>query len=144
MEPKQCPHCGKIYPGYDHATSVPKLWRGLDWGGILVEIEAYTHRIECPDHGIVTAMVPWEYPGSGFTKEFDLTVAWLATYLPRSTVSYYMRIDWATVGRCISRTLHDIEPERSRRLSDLVNIGVDETSYKKGHKYITVIVNHDT
>ena len=49
-----------------------------------------------------------------------------------------------TVGRCVNRTLHDLEPERSRRLDGLVNIGIDETSYKKGHKYITVIVNHDT
>ena len=55
-----------------------------------------------------------------------------------------MRIDWETVGRCVNRTLHDIEPERSRRLNNLVKIGIDETSYKKGHKYITVIVNHDT
>ena len=37
-----------------------------------------------------------------------------------------------------------IEPERSRRLDHLVNIGIDETSYRKGHKYITVVVNHDT
>lgn len=42
------------------------------------------------------------------------------------------------------RALNDLEPERSRRLDGLVNIGIDETSYKKGHKYITVIVNHDT
>lgn len=48
------------------------------------------------------------------------------------------------MGRCINRALNDIEPERSRRLDGLVNIGIDETSYKKGHKYITVIVNHDT
>lgn len=140
----KCPFCGKVCPGYDRTGGTPRLWRGLDWGGIIVEIEADTNRVKCPEHGIVTAMVPWAYPGSGFTKEFDLTAAWLATYLPRSTVSDYMRIDWATVGRCISRTLNDIEPERSRRLDGLVHIGIDETSYKKGHKYITVIVNHDT
>jgi transposase len=140
----RCPFCNKTCSGYDHSTLGNKLWRGLDWGGIVVEIESLTNRINCPEHGVVTASVPWAYPGSGFTKEFDLSVAWLATYLPRSTVSNYMRIDWATVGRCISRTLNDIEPERSRRLHGLVNIGIDETSYKKGHKYITVIVNHDT
>lgn len=44
-----------------------------------------------------------------------------------------MRIDWATVGRCISRALNDIEPERAKRLDGLVHIGIDETSYKKGH-----------
>ena len=27
---------------------------------------------------------------------------------------------------------------------NLKRIGIDETSYKRGHKYITVIVNHDT
>ena len=53
-------------------------------------------------------------------------------------------LDWETVGRCVNRALHDLEPEHSRRLDSLVNIGIDETSYKKGHKYITVIVNHDT
>lgn len=55
-----------------------------------------------------------------------------------------MRIDWQTVRNCISRALHDLEPERSRRLNGLVNIGIDETSYRKGHKYITVVVDHDT
>ena len=55
-----------------------------------------------------------------------------------------MRIDWETVGNCISRSLHDLEAERSRRFDGLVNIGIDETSCRKGHKYITVIVNHDT
>lgn len=29
-------------------------------------------------------------------------------------------------------------------LDGLVRIGVDETSYRKGHKYMTVIVDHDT
>ena len=44
----------------------------------------------------------------------------------------------------MSRALRDLEPERARRLNGLVNIGIDETSYRKGHKYITIVVNHDT
>ena len=139
-----CPICHKRCKRYDRKNPQPRIWRGLDWGGILVEVSYDTHRIECPVHGVLVADVPWAYPGSGFTRDFDLTVGWLATYLPRSTVSEYMRIDWETVGRCVHRTLNDIEPERSKRLDGLVNIGIDETSYRKGHKYITVIVNHDT
>ena len=139
-----CPFCHRRCPRYDQRVAQPRVWRGLDWGATLVEIEGWTHRVKCPEHDVVTAYTPWAYPRSGFTRNFDLTVGWLAIYLPRSTVSEYMRIDWETVGSCISRTLHEIEPERSRRLDNLVNIGIDETSYKKGHKYITVIVNHDT
>ena len=139
-----CPYCGRRCPGYDTVSAKPKVWRALDWGGLLVEIEYPTHRVCCPEHGVVTAAVPWAYPGSSFTREFDLTVTWLAEYLPRSAVANFMRIDWQTVGNCISRSLHDLEPERSRRLDGLVRIGIDETSYRKGHKYITVVVNHDT
>ena len=139
-----CPFCHRHCPRYDQRIDQPRTWRSLDFGATLVEVEGWTHRIECPEHGVVTAYVPWAYPGSGFTRDFDLTVGWLAVYLPRSVVSEYMRIDWETVGRCVNRTLNDIEPERSRRLDNLINIGIDETSYKKGHKYITVIVNHDT
>ena len=38
------------------------------------------------------------------------------------------------------RSLHDLEPDLSRRLDGLVHIGINETSYCKGYKY----VNHDT
>ena len=141
----KCPFCGrKKLPGYDRPSQSLRVWRGLDLGGVMVDIRSQTNRIICPEHGVVTADVPWAYPNSGFTKDFDMTVSWLAKYLPRSTVSEYMRIDWKTVGKCISRSLHDLEPDLSRRLDGLVHIGIDETSYCKGYKYITVIVNHDT
>ena len=139
-----CPICHRRCPRYDSKCKTPRLWRGLDWEGHIVEVEYKPHRIVCPDHGVLVADVPWAYPGSRFTKNFDLTVGWLAMSLSRSAVAEYMRIDWETVGRCVHRTLKDIEPNRARRLDGLKRIGIDETSYKKGHKYITVIVNHDT
>ncbi|WP_435922082.1 helix-turn-helix domain-containing protein [Paenibacillus sp. DYY-L-2] len=103
-----CPHCGMRCPGYDTPSGRPRVWRGLDWGGVLVEVESTTHRVRCPEHGVVTAAVPWAYPGSGFTRQFDLTAAWLAERLPRSAVAAYMRIDWQTVGSCVSRALRDV------------------------------------
>ena len=72
-----------------------------------------------------------------YARSVCLYVVFLCNYMfftPRSTTSYFMRVDWETVGRCVNRALHDLEPEHSRRLDGLVNIGIDETSYKKGHK----------
>ena len=46
--------------------------------------------------------------------------------------------------RCISRARAYIEPDLKKRYAGLVNIGIDETSYRKGHSYVTVVVNHDT
>ena len=55
-----------------------------------------------------------------------------------------MRIEWHTVGEILSRVYKELEKKPSKRFDNLVNIGIDETSYKKGHKYMTVVVNHDT
>ena len=140
----RCPECGRKRPKDGLSVRENRTWRSLDFGAVVVRLKGDTQRIKCPIHGSIVADVPWAYPGSRFTKDFDLTVGWLAVYLSKSAASEYMRIDWETVGRCVSRTLHEIEPDRSRRLNGLVRIGIDETSYKKGHKYITVILNHDT
>ena len=59
-----CPFCHKSCPAYDKHSSRPTTWRGLDWGGILVEVEYQTHRIICLEHGVYVAEVPWAYPGS--------------------------------------------------------------------------------
>lgn len=139
-----CPFCHKSVLLMTNIPADQPL--GGDWTGVVFWSKLNTRRIvsSALNMGVYVAEVPWAYPGSRFTKDFDLTVAWFASYLPRSTTSYFMRVDWETVGRCVNRALHDLEPEHSRRLDSLVNIGIDETSYKKGHKYITVIVNHDT
>lgn len=144
-ESNLCPHCGRVCPKYDHGnSSTPRRWRSLDWGGLRVYLCSETHRVVCPDHGVVTASVPWAFERSGFTKQFDYTAAWFAREVSTTALSTYLRVDWKTVGRCLRRVLNRIEPDRKVRLDGLVNIGVDETSYRKGHNYITVVVNHDT
>lgn len=55
-----------------------------------------------------------------------------------------MRISWNTVGPIIERVEKDLDINPNARFDNLVRIGVDETSYRKGHKYITTVVNHDT
>jgi transposase len=142
-ESDRCPICGRHCSVYDRSR-VQRSWRSLDFAGILVYLKAYTQRISCPEHGVLVAAVPWGFHDSGFTKSFDLTATWMAENLSRSAVADYLRIDWKTVGRCITRARKYIGPDPSKRLDNLVNIGIDETSYRKGHKYITVIVNHDT
>lgn len=46
-----------------------------------------------------------------------------------------MRVEWHTVGDICSRVYKDLEAAQPSRFNGLVNIGIDETSYKKGHKY---------
>lgn len=139
----RCPICGKKCPGYDKTTTSRK-WRHLDFGSCGVFIVADVHRVQCPEHGVHTEMVPWAYHNSNFTKEFEKQVAYLALRLNKKEVSRLMRISWNTVGPILSRTKNKLEPDSSIRFQNLTRIGIDETSYKKGHKYVTVVTDHDT
>jgi transposase len=70
-------------------------------------------------------------------------VAWLATRGSKTAVSLLMRVTWRSVGRIITRVVAERDTVRDR-LSGLKRIGIDEISYRRGHRYITVVINHDT
>lgn len=93
---------------------------------------------------MVTVAVLWAFHNSRCTKEFDLTVAWLYGTLNKSAIYQYMRISWTSVGCCIICTMNYLEPDKSSRFTNFKRIGIDETSYSKGHKYITTVIDYDT
>lgn len=137
----RCGVCRRRSPGYDRGTG-RRTWRALDLGTIKAELEADAPRVECREHGVVVAHVPWARHDAGHTYAFDETVAWLATQSSRSTVTELMRIAWRTVGSIITRVWADVEATTDR-LAGLRRIGIDEISYKQGHKYLMVVVDHD-
>lgn len=101
-------------------------------------------RVRCPRHGIHVEAVPWARPKSRFTKSFEDWVACLALRCTASAVTELARIEWHTVGGICVRVYAEMEKSRSvKKFDGLRCIGIDETSYKKGHKYITVVVDHD-
>jgi transposase len=139
----RCPKCGKRCKGYDSLSKV-RRWRSLDFGSHRVYIEAFAPRIECPAHGVLVAKVPWARHDSDYTYDFETAVTWLTLHATAQDVAEYFRIMWHTVGSIARRVQKSLEDEQPNRFDNLVKIGIDETSYKKGHKYMTVIVNHET
>ena len=137
----RCGVCRRRSPGYD-AGPGRRRWRALDLGTIGALLEAEVPRVRCRDHGVVVAHVPWARHDAGHTYAFDDQVAWLATQASKSTVTELMRIAWRTVGSIIARVWDDINVQYDR-FDGLRRIGIDEISYKKGHKYLMVVVDHD-
>lgn len=142
---RRCGVCGRRSPGYDQGRCAagPRRWRGLDMGTIPVFLEADMVRVRCRNHGVVAAHVPWARHGSRFTRDFEDTVGWLACATSKSAICSLMRIEWRTVGSIITRLQADIDA-RVDRLAGVTRIGIDEISYKRGHKYLTIVVDHDT
>jgi transposase len=99
-------------------------------------------RLECPTHGVVAEGVPFARPGARFTADFEDLVVWLVTRADKSTVATFARVAWRTVGAMCERVSADVlDPDR---LAGLVNIGVDEISWRKHHKYLTLVCDHAT
>ena len=138
----RCGSCGQRSPWYDRGEG-RRRWRGLDLGTMRVFLEADSPRVTCSVHGPTVRQVPWARHGAGHTHAFDQQVAWLATQCSKSAVTELMRIAWRTVGSIITRVCGDIDA-RVDRLSGLRRIGIDEVSYRKGQKFLTVVVDHDT
>ena len=139
----RCPVCGKKCSGYD-STTEHRTWRSLDFGSCSVYVVSDVNRVRCPEHGVHTEQVPCAYHNSGFTREFEQQVSYLTLHLNKTEVTKLMRINWRTVGAILSRTKDRLEPDSSIRFKNLRRIGIDETSYRKGHKYVTAVLDHDT
>ena len=54
-----------------------------------------------------------------------------------------LRVAWRTVGSIVTRVNADIDATIDR-LEGLRRIGIDEISYKRGHRYLIVVVDHDS
>jgi transposase len=138
----RCGRCQRRSPAYDRGEG-RRRWRTLDLGTVQVWLEAEAPRVACREHGPTVRAVPWARHGAGHTRLFDEQVAWLATQCSKSAVTELMRIAWRTVGAIITRVWADAERSHDR-YAGLRRIGIDEISYKRGHKYLTVVVDHDT
>jgi transposase len=139
----RCGVCGRRAPGYDRGGG-RRRWRALDLGATMAFAEAAAPRVRCREHGVVVARVGWARHGSWFTREFEDQVAWLATQCSKSAVCELMRISWLTVGRIIERVVAEQAARLGDPLEGLRRIGIDELSYRKGQRYITVVVDHDS
>ena len=135
-----CPVCPFMTRARYDTRPVPSSWQHLDFGTATVVVFAYLRRLDCPEHGVLVEAVPFARYRSGFTRDFEDVTAFLATKTDKSTIARFLRIDWDTVGRICERVVAtDLDTDR---LDGLVSIGVDEISWRRHHKYLTLVTDH--
>jgi transposase len=136
-----CPECGTQVRGrFEEKT---RRWRHLSVWGSTTHLEGPIRRLRCPEcEAVRTEEVPWARPGSAFTRAFEDAVALLAQQLSKTAVSELVNISWQTVGSIAERVV--AEHLGDDRFANLRRIGVDEISYRRNHRYLTVVADHDT
>jgi transposase len=105
-------------------------------------LTARAPRIDCPECGVhIIEKLPWARRESGFTLLFEALIMLLAKSMPVSSIASYVgehdtRI-WRIIHHYVDRALLEAD------YSDVKHVGVDETSSKRGHEYVTVFVDVD-
>jgi len=133
-----CPVCDKECSAHD---SIERTWRHLNFFQYKAFIHCKVPRSECSDHGIKQIEVPWARKDSGFTLLFEAFVMMLVKNMPVNAVAnligiYSDRV-WRIIDYYVSQAYNCVD------FSDVATIGLDETSNKRGHNYITLFVDLD-
>lgn len=123
---------------HDHADG--RSWRHLDAFGKPTEILCAPPRAKCGNCGKVwTVQVPWEGKGKHFTKDFEAFALTLMREMPVRRAGEILGEGDTRLWRMLFR--HVKAAHEALDLSDLVHVGVDEMSLRKGHEYLTVFAD---
>ena len=134
----RCSGCEQRRGRYD--TLAPRRWRHLDFGGGRVYLRYGLRRVSCRACGVVAEAVPWcDVTTARFTTRFEDAVGFLVPRCDTTSVQEMFDSAWVTVGQIVERVMQRQRP--ADPLDGLMAIGIDELSYRKGHKYVTTVTD---
>jgi transposase len=136
----RCPHCEQEFSCYDHVGE--RTWRHLDTCQFQTHVHGRIPRVQCPDHGVVQAAVPWAQPHGRFTLLFE---RWIIDVLQATDTvlgtCVLLGVSWDEAFGVMRRA---VERGRARKHAEpIARIGVDEKAFRKGHSYMTVVCDID-
>lgn len=119
-----------------------KTWRHLNFFQHACYLHCRVPRITTSNGQVRLIEVPWSRPGSGFTLLFEAYVmALIESEMPVNKIGELINEDahrlWTIFNHWVGRAYASDEPAVPKKLA------IDETSSRKGHKYITVAVDMD-
>ena len=134
-----CPECGARCPGYDTRE---RRWRHLDTCQYQTILVAEVPRVKCDEHGVKQIKVPWAEEKSRFTALYEaLVIDWLKE-ASTIAVARQLHLSWDEVDGIMQRAVRRGLERREQVLPE--DIGVDETSFQKRHKYVTVVSDYES
>jgi transposase len=131
-----CPVCGKSCKVHD---TEEKTWRHMDFFQHCAYLTARVPRCKCDQDGVKLVQVPWARPGSGFTLMFEALMMLLVQSMPMAAVAKLVGEHDTRLWRLAQ---HHVDDARTRvDMSEVTQVGIDETGAKKGQKYISLVVD---
>jgi len=134
-----CPECQRSCGLYDHQAE--RRWRHLDTCQYRTILHAKVPRSDCPEHGPRVVKLPWAEANRRFTALFEgLAISWLLQ-TSQKAVAKQLQLSWAEIHLIMDRAV-ELGLKR-RQVEEVKRLGIDEKSYKKGFRYMTIVNDLD-
>lgn len=134
-----CVECGKECPLHDHQAE--RSWRHLDTCQFRTILHAELPRTSCEEHGVRVVEIAWAEPYGRFTALFErLVIDWLLA-ASQQAVADRVGLSWDEVHGIMERAVK--RGLNRREAQPIQYIGIDEKSFRKRHRYMTVVNDID-
>lgn len=131
-----CAECGELCERYDDEED-ERVWRHGD----VVFFPCYVHcrrpRTKCKKHGIHVVEAPWARKGSRYTLLFESYAMLFMRSMPVEHARKLLRVSHTAMRRILKYWVE--KAVENDDLSEVSAICIDETSFKRGQSYVTVI-----
>ncbi len=133
----RCGGCGQSF-SHRHDEVLIRV-RDLDISKHRVFLWLPRYRVRCPRCGIRRVKSSIVRPGARCTRRFERKLFILTDFMPVKAVAEQERVDWRTVKDAEIRYIVGLL--RKRDLDGITDLGIDEVSEKKGHRYLTLVTD---
>jgi len=124
-----CSSCGGKHPGYD--TIKERQWKHVPLWGIPVTLIYSPRRVHCATCGVKVEDIPWTQGKSPLTLPLSIFLATLAKEVAWQVAGRLFGFQWNTVRKAVKDVVE--YGLKHRDMGDILYIGVDEISRRKGH-----------
>lgn len=131
----KCPECQEFYSVYDHGRE--RVYRHLDTCQMKTYIHVKLPRANCPRHGVKQIVSEFGENGTGMTYGFECRVIEVAKVCDIKATSKLCRLSWDKSWNTVKRAVGRGQARKRQRIPE--QIGIDEKSFGKGHKYETLV-----
>lgn len=131
-----CPECGRRCK-IKRIMTDSRTWRDVIVCGWQIYFVYYPKEVVCPTHGRVQEQIPWADSYARVTYRFEYLMLVYCQMMTQKAAAELLHIPKSTFSDILHRTIERVR--EGHRIRGLRSIGIDELSYKKGRKYVTVV-----
>jgi len=133
-----CPECGGTTRRFGYEKK-ERAWRHGDCMFYPVYVHCRRPRVVCPHCGVKQINAPYERKNSRFTLLFEGYAMLIVADMNVAKTAALLRCDEKALTSILRYWVNKAVADMD--LEDVAMLAIDETSFKRGHKYVTVVID---